>query len=413
VRLGYTAGWAGSAAPRHPISWAAETLVEHAPRTAPVVLAGFCSFLNLYDTQPILPLLASVFHASHVAVTLTITLGTFGVAIAAPLVGQAADRIGRKRVIVWSAGILGLTTLFAATATSLNWLIFWRFLEGLATPGVFAITVAYISDEWPADRAAAAVGAYMSGTIMGGFIGRVMAGFIAQYLGWRWIFILLGTLVTAIAVVLARTLPAETRFERSAHGGKFIQPMLSHLRNPRLLATYVAGFCVLFILVALFTYVTFYLAAPPFRWSPGLLGSVFCVYLAGAAVTPLAGRGIDRFGHRAAIPGASATGAAGALICLVPHVWAIMAGLALCSCAVFVAQSAASSYIGTVAGHSRALAVGLYVTFYYAGGSFGSTGPGWLWQAYGWPGCVGLIVAVYAILAGVAWFGWPPGGADC
>ena len=387
------------------LSWAAEALVENAPRTAPVVLAGFCSFLNLYDTQPILPLLASVFHASHLAVTLTITLGTLGVAIAAPFVGQVADRIGRKRVIVWSAALLGLTTLCAATAPSLNWLIFWRFLQGLATPGVFAITVAYISDEWPVDRAAAAVGAYVSGTVMGGFSGRVMAGFIAQYLGWRWIFILLGASIAAIAALLARTLPAERMFGRTAHGRRIIEPMLSHLRNRRLLATYFAGFCVLFTQVALFTYVTFYLAAPPFRLSPGPLRSIFCVYLVGAAVTPSAGRGIDRFGHRAAILGASAMGTAGALVCLIPHVWVIVAGLALCSSGVFIAQSAASSYIGTVAGHSRALAVGLYVTFYYAGGSFGSTVPGWFWQAYGWPGCLGLIVVVQAALASVAWFG--------
>jgi MFS family permease len=344
-----------------------------------------------------------------VAVTLTITLGTFGVALAAPLVGQVADRVGRKRVIISSAAMLGLTTLCAATATSLKWLIFWRFLQGLATPGVFAITVAYIGDEWPAERAATAVGAYISGTIMGGFSGRVMAGFIAQSLGWRWIFLLLGAMIAAIAALLGRTLPAEKRFARPAHGGRIVEHMLRHLRNRRLLATYIIGFCVLFTQVALFTYVTFYLAGPPFRLSPGLLGSMFCVYLVGAAVTPGAGRGIDRFGYRAAIPVASAMGAAGALVCLIPRVWAIAAGLALCSSGVFIAQSAASSYIGTVAGHGRALAVGLYVSFYYAGGSFGSTGPGWLWQAYGWPGCVALIVVVYAIMAGVAWFGWPSG----
>ena len=82
----------------------------------------------------------------------------------------------------------------------------------------------------------------------------------------------------------------------------------------RLLAAYCSGFCVLGTQVALFTYVTFYLAGPPFHLSPGELGAIFCVYLVGAAITPFAGRAIDRYGHRPAVLFAGALGASGALI---------------------------------------------------------------------------------------------------
>jgi len=64
-------------------------------------------------------------------------------------VGRLADLIGRKRVIVGSSLALALATGLAATSTSLPQLIFWRFAQGLFTPGVFAITIAYIHDEWP------------------------------------------------------------------------------------------------------------------------------------------------------------------------------------------------------------------------------------------------------------------------
>jgi MFS transporter, YNFM family, putative membrane transport protein len=377
-----------------------------APAVFPVVLAGFCAFLNLFVTQPILPLLASVFHASKAAVSLTVTAATFGVAIAAPFAGLIADRIGRKRVIVWSAVLVGITTLFGATAHTLNWLIFWRFLQGLATPGVFAVTVAYVNDEWPAERAASAVGNYVSGTVLGGFSGRVLAGLLSEYLSWQWSFVVVGLLILGIAGILARGLRAEENFARANERSKFILHTLGHLRNPQLLATYAGGFCVLFTMVALFTYVTFHLAAPPFLLSPGWLGSIFGVYLVGAAVTPLAGLGIDRFGHRNAVLGAACLGVAGALAALAPNLWWILFGLTLCSCGVFIAQSAAVSYIGTVAEHSRALAVGVYVSFYYTGGSFGSSAPGWLWETYGWPGCVGLIVFVQTVLAMIAIFGW-------
>jgi predicted MFS family arabinose efflux permease len=250
----------------------------------------------------------------------------------------------------------------------------------------------------------------VSGTVLGGFSGRVISGFAAQYLGWRWIFVLLGAAALAIAVVLAWGLPSERAFHRHhEHRAAIWRASARHLRNPLLVATYAGAFCVLFTQVALFTYVTFRLASPPFRLRPGALGLIFCVYLVGAAVTPFAGRAIDRFGHRAAVMAACAMCAGGAAISLGVNLPAVLAGLTLASCGVFIANSAATSYIGTAAEHGRALAVGIYVTCYYVGGSFGAAAPGWLWDRWGWTGCVGLVICVQAALAAISGFGFKRG----
>ncbi len=86
------------------------------PRTLPIVLAGFTAFLDLYATQPLLPLLMDVFGASHFDVSLTVTVATVAVALAAPVVGRVGDLIGRRRVIVLSAFVLAGATAAAATA---------------------------------------------------------------------------------------------------------------------------------------------------------------------------------------------------------------------------------------------------------------------------------------------------------
>src|SRR5436190_11182300 len=114
------------------------------PPTFPIILSGFTAFLDLYATQPLLPLLQKTFSASQFQVSLTITAPTIAVAIAAPMVGRLADRIGLQRVIVGSAFILAAATGLAATSDTLAQLIFWRFLQGLATPGIFAVAMAYI-----------------------------------------------------------------------------------------------------------------------------------------------------------------------------------------------------------------------------------------------------------------------------
>jgi len=116
------------------------------PPTLPVVLAGAAAFLDLYCTQPLLPLFTRTFGASTFEAGLTITAPTIAIAIFAPLIGRLADRLGLRRVIVGSAWMLTLATMLAATSQTLHQLIFWRFVQGVATPGIFASTVAYIHE---------------------------------------------------------------------------------------------------------------------------------------------------------------------------------------------------------------------------------------------------------------------------
>jgi predicted MFS family arabinose efflux permease len=381
-----------------------------APSVTPVVLAGFSAFVTLFAPQPILPMLAELFHASKLMISMTVTASTVGVALAAPLMGRIADHAGRKLVIVLSALTLGLATLLTATAGSLWALLFWRFVQGVATPGVFSVTTAYVHDEWPAARAASAISAYVSGTIVGGFSGRLLSGFIAEHFGWRWAFVVLGGLSLAIAGYLQIGLPGGKKFARPGAETSLPGAIADHLRNKDLVAAYSVGSCVLFSLTALFTYVTFHLSAPPFLLGAGTLGSIFVVYLVGAAVTPFAGRQMDRVGHRTMLIRAAFIGMSGALLSLVPQLWAVIAGLAICSTGVFIAQAAATSFVGVAAKRNRALALGLYVSFYYGGGSFGGTAPGWLWQRFGWSGCVALVIAVQIAVATLAWTMWSTHG---
>ena len=157
----------------------------------------------------------------------------------------------------------------------------WRFVQGLFTPGVFAITIAYIHEQWPPSRAGAATAAYVSGTVVGGFGGRVIAGVVAADITWRTSFLVIGTLMFASAWVLGARLPADRRVSTAPREDSRLRAVAGLLRNPQLASAYAVGFGVLFSLVAMFTYVTFLLAAPPYGFSTIELGSVFVVYSSG------------------------------------------------------------------------------------------------------------------------------------
>jgi len=385
----------------------ATTAGIRARQSLAVAFAGFSAFLGLYATQPLLPMLERLFHTGKAQVSLTLTASTLGVAVAAPLVGSVADRLGRKRVIVASATLLALATLLDATATGLPSLVFWRFLQGLFTPGVFATTVAYVQDEWP-EGAGRAMAIYVTGTVIGGFTGRLLSGIVATLGGWHWTFVVLGLLGGGAALALQAWLPPERRFTGAREGGRLGPAMAAHLRNPRLVATFAVGFGVLFSLMATFTYVTFHLAGEPFHLRPLALSFLFFTYLIGAVLTPPCGRIIDRHGHRAAIALALGCSMTGMVLTLAPSLPWVITGLTLCCSGVFVAQAASTSFIGRATDQGRALAVGMYVTCYYVGGSLGAEIPGFLWDLGGWKACVALVMAVQAGTIGLAWSTWRP-----
>ena len=376
-------------------------------RTAAVVLAGFCAFLTLFAPQHLLPLLAKAFHASAGEIGLVVTVSTIAVALAAPFTGMVADRFGRKNVIVPAAFLLAVPTILAGLSGSLTQLLIWRFFQGVFTPGIFAVTIAYITEEWE-QGAGAAMSAYVGGTVLGGFSGRMVAALAAAEFSWRWAFIALGVLNLAGGIAIWAWLPAGRKVERHHKRPSTAQAMLRHVRNPRLLATYAVGFCVLFTLLATFNYINFYLAAPPFRLSTAALGLLFTVYLVGAFVTPLVGRLIDRIGHRLTLTLAFGGGIAGICLTLLPSLPAVILGLAMCCTGTFIGHSSASSYIGTVAREGRASAVGLYVMCYYAGGSAGSALSGQAWSRGGWPACVALVATAQVITILIATAFWKP-----
>jgi MFS family permease len=109
-----------------------------------------------------------------------VTISTLAVALVAPFAGLVSDRWGRKRIIVLSTLLLALPTLLAATSANFADLVFWRFCQGFLTPGVSAVTVVYINEEWLTGTGMA-MSAYVSGTVLGGFVGRSLAAVAAAH----------------------------------------------------------------------------------------------------------------------------------------------------------------------------------------------------------------------------------------
>ena len=368
-------------------------------RRVAVALAGFCAFINLYSPQAVLPLLAQEFGVGAVDVGMAMTATTAAVALVAPFVGAVADVLGRKRVIVAAMLALTVPTVGLAFAPSLDLIILCRFLQGLLLPPIFAVMVTYIGEEWPAAEATGMTGLYLSASSLGGFLGRLVTGLAADWIGWRSAFLIDAGIILVCAAGVAACLTPERRFVRASNLAAALGAMLRHLRNPQLVGTFAIGFGVLFSFIAVFTYVNFLLAAPPFNLSPSFLGSIFVVYLTGTIITPFVGRWVQRFGRRTLVLGVFALWAFGLALTLVPSLPVIITGLAIFAAAGFLCQTASTSYVAINAKGGASTAVGLYVTSYYIGGSLGAVVGGIAWHVGGWPAVVAMVLALFVLMA--------------
>jgi MFS transporter, YNFM family, putative membrane transport protein len=373
-----------------------------------VGLAGYCAFVNLYSPQSILPLLSREFGAGAAEVSTIITVSTLAVAVTAPFTGAVADVLGRKRVIVAAMFALAVPTLMVALSSNLHALIFWRAVQGLVLPPIFAVTIAYIGDEWSPREATTAAGIYSSGSSIGGFSGRLITGFLADLIGWRAGFFALAAIAFAGAVAVAVLLPHERKFVRSEGLLASGRQMLSHFRNRQLLAVYAVGFGVLFNFICTFTYISFHLAAPPYNLSASWLGALFVVYLTGSVLTPWTGWAVGRYGRRHFTLMVVGVWVAGIALTLAPSLPLIIIGLALGAGCGLICQAISTGYVTITAKAGRSSAVGLYVTSFYLGGSFGAALGGIAWTFGGWPSCAALVALMLAVIGAVVAFAWTP-----
>jgi YNFM family putative membrane transporter len=375
-------------------------------RRIAVGLCGFCTFINLYMPQALLPVLAQDFGVGAAEISAIITASTLAIAMTAPFTGALADVLGRKRVITVAMLAVVVPTVLVAFAPNVPALIVWRFIQGLLLPPIFAVIIAYIGDEWPPAEVPGIIGLYVAGASLGGFAGRFVTGVLADLVGWRGAFLAVAVMTLMSAVAVAWLLPHERKFVRSEGLATSLKQMLRHLRNGQLVATYAIGFGVLFNFIATFTYVGFHLAAPPYGFSSSLLGAIFITYLVGTVVTPLAGWAIGRFGRRAFMIGTIGVWMCGALALLAPPLPAIVVGLTLCAACGMLCQATSTGYVAATAREGRSSAVGLYVTAFYTGGGAGAALPGLTWNAGGWPAAVAMVVAMLAVMALIVAVAW-------
>lgn len=371
--------------------------------------SGLATFSQLYSVQGLLPEMSRNLNISEAQAALSVSAATLGLALAVIPWAIASDRMGRRQVIgiaLVSSVVLGLA---GAVSPSVELLLAARFLEGVALAGVPGTTLAYLAEELSARAVAIASGIYISGTTIGGLVGRLLAAWVAQPSGWRWGVAAVSLLAAAAMIVFFIKAPRAQGF--TPVPDVHLRPVLRRFRaslQGRRPILYLQGFLLMGGFVAAYNYLAFRLEAPPFMIPPALAALVFLAYLAGTWSSMASGRIVNRVGRRTSLLLGIGVMMAGLLLTLSAVLWVIILGMLIFTAGFFAAHAVASGWVPVLAPETRAQAASLYNLGYYIGSSLF----GWLlgipFMHFGWSALVGCVVGLQLVAAAAAWFLRPP-----
>ncbi|TVY93606.1 Efflux pump, partial [Lachnellula willkommii] len=209
--------WDGQHDPENPINWPSRG------KRGIITLVSALTFLGAMASTifaPGVPFLMKDFNSNNNQLaSFTVSVYVVGFCIGPLILSPLSEHYGRSPLYHGSNVFFLIFSIACAVSTNLSMFIVFRFLQGLA--GCLPITLGggTIADMYPPERRGTAMAIWTLGPLLGPVIGPVIGGFLAESVGWRWIFWLV-TIITAVlsiaTFIFLRETYAPTLLERKA-----------------------------------------------------------------------------------------------------------------------------------------------------------------------------------------------------
>ena len=172
-----------------------------------VSTALFCVQIDYFAMNLALPRMASDLDSN--ATDLQWVISVYMLALGALMVpaGRIGDIFGRRRALLAGIALFGLASALCAVAPSAALVITFRAVQGLGAALIFPVSVAVLTNAFPAVRAGHAIGLAYGIAGLGNAAGPLVGGLLTQTLGWRWVFWLLVPISLVSLAIAALSVP--------------------------------------------------------------------------------------------------------------------------------------------------------------------------------------------------------------
>lgn len=257
-----------------------------------VIIAIFTDMLMYGLVVPFLPIYAESLGASQSEIGLLFASYAIALFVATPIFGALADRIGRKKLLVFGLLGLALTTMVFAFASSFWVLVLARFLQGASASIPWTAGLALLAENFSQEERGKAMGTAMSGQAGGVLLGPLIGGWLYEWGGYKTPFFTaagVAVLAAILSIVFLKNV-METKAE------SFTSPFKVLGSKPMLMIAGVAA-----IGASVFASIEPTLPIHLYeelKLTPGVIGTMFIIVtLSYGLAAPMIGAFSTKFGH--------------------------------------------------------------------------------------------------------------------
>src|SRR5215213_7959734 len=183
--------------------------------TIGVMMAVLLQVLDTTIANVALPKMAADLSATQESINWVLTSYIVSSAIALPISGWMADRLGRKRLLLISVVGFTIASVLCATATSLTEMVVFRAFQGVSGAFIVPLAQATLFDINPREKHGQAMALFGGGVMIGPTLGPVLGGWLTDNYNWRWIFLVNLPVGVLCTFVMLRYMPKTDKLKRN------------------------------------------------------------------------------------------------------------------------------------------------------------------------------------------------------
>ena len=345
-----------------------------------VIYIAIITLSSIYIPQPILPLLALEFGTTAQNTSAITSITLLPMAFAPLFYGYFLENHQPKLILSLSLFVAGIFQILLAWSESLETFLLLRFIQSLFFPAILT-TLLTILTRSQSGSLQFNVSIYIASTIAGGLIGRMGGAYLTELFSWQICFILLGVSLTLGGIFslswIANQASKLTQFTFSQ-----ILPLLG---NKTSLVVLSSVFVMFFSFQAVLNTLPFYAKEMFPHISQNELGRLYLGYSIGIVVSLLANPIIKLCGGREKTIFLSLNlFALGLCVFLLHSLMWIYVGMFVMCFGSFIAHSVLNALNNSLNPKYKAASSGLYLSFYYTGGTLGSYLSSFVFELFGW-----------------------------
>lgn len=352
---------------------------------------------NIYYNQPILKEIAADLGSTDSQAGMVSMLSQVGYGLGLFFLTPLGDKINKKKLII-SLQLLLIAALLLITFTH-NIFQLWALSLLISMFSVSVQVIMPMAAGLDAANRGKNVGTIFTGVLIGILAARVFSGSIAEWFGWRFVYLISAGAVALATILLKIKLPnVKTQFE-----GSYLKLLGSAIqqikRFPLLREVSVVGMLQFGLFCAFWTTLTFHLSGEPFNFSSDIIGLFGLVAIAGALLAPVIGKRADRGGtKKVRFIALGLIVVSILLMILMPtSIPALVLAVFLLDLGAQAIQVTNVAMIYTLDESSHSRINTIYMTSFFTGGALGTLIGIFCWKYGGWLG-VNLQMLLFAVV---------------